>query len=118
VLFLLPVFFALEIDKQLRKKAIIDAKRFERLRPMASKHTHQPQHFSDKNQNDRITTIRQTYPNAFKPWSQEDDVLLVSLFSSVKPIAIDELTVRFGRHAGSIKARLKKHFGDDSIIIK
>lgn len=107
---------AMEIDHQLRRKATADATRFAYLKPKALKRAKQPEPGPNQEWSKKVDKMRQTYPNAFKPWSKADDALLVSLFSTNKPINIEELTVRFGRHAGSIRARLKKHFGDDAIL--
>ncbi|MDB5164036.1 MAG: putative helicase, partial [Candidatus Saccharibacteria bacterium] len=52
---------------------------------------------------------------AYRPWQTTDDTKLVKLFSAGKSITIAELTETFGRHPGSIRARLKKHFGEDAI---
>lgn len=60
---------------------------------------------------DRITTMRQEFPNAFKPWQDNDDKILVAQFSDGK--SIDDLSTLLGRHKGSIRARLKKHLGED-----
>lgn len=59
--------------------------------------------------------MREEYPNAFKPWKEEEDEKLMSLFQDGKPHSIKELTDAFGRHPGSIRARLKKHFGEDAV---
>lgn len=60
---------------------------------------------------DKLAKMRQEYPNAFTPWSLEDDKILVAQFSNGKSIAW--LSKKLGRHEGSIKARLEKHLGDD-----
>lgn len=46
------------------------------------------------------------YPNAYAPWSMEDDKLLGKLYESGK--TIDELTKLFGRNSGGIKYKLRK----------
>ncbi len=60
---------------------------------------------------EKLVRMRETYPRAFTPWSQEDDEALLSAYK--KNRVIDDLAHRFGRHPGSIRARLKKHYGDD-----
>jgi ATP-dependent exoDNAse (exonuclease V) alpha subunit len=60
---------------------------------------------------DKLAYMRQKHPNAYKPWSEDDDKKLVSQFSNGKNII--ELSHVLGRHSGSIKARLQKHFGED-----
>lgn len=67
---------------------------------------------------ERLEKMRKTYPNAYKPWTEEDDKKLVKLFSSGKSIAVDDMTKEFGRHPRSIKLRLEKHFGEEAISEK
>lgn len=107
---------AIEIDKTLRKKSAFDAKRLEHLRANAKTRKKVKEAKATSGWQDKVTKMRQTYPNAFKPWLPADDKKLVSLFSNNAKVSIDELTKTFGRHPGSIKARLKKHFGDDAVV--
>ena len=60
---------------------------------------------------EKIEKMRADYPNAYKPWSEDDDEKLQKLFKEGKKVK--QLTDDFGRHPGSIRARLKKHFGED-----
>ncbi len=60
---------------------------------------------------EKIDKMRETYPNAFRPWVDEEDSRLQKLWSGGEKV--DALTTIFGRHPGSIQARLKKHFGED-----
>lgn len=53
-----------------------------------------------------IRPLIKPYPNAYSPWSTEDDKLLGKLYESGK--TIDELTKLFGRNSGGIKSRLRK----------
>ncbi|MBP3740902.1 MAG: hypothetical protein J6I41_07295 [Bacteroidales bacterium] len=53
-----------------------------------------------------IRPLIKPYPNAYAPWSTEDDKLLGELYESGK--TIDELTKLFGRNSGGIKSRLRK----------
>jgi len=46
------------------------------------------------------------YPNAYKPWSEEDDVLLTKLYK--EGTSIKELMSLFQRNRGGIAARLRK----------
>jgi hypothetical protein len=105
---------ALEIDELLRARARADAEKFAPLRELAKKRKDEPEKEKKKangNWNEKIAKMRETHPNAFKPWSTEDDDRLKLLFTDGKPL--DHLVKEFGRHPGSIKARLKKHYGDD-----
>lgn len=49
---------------------------------------------------------RKQYPNAYKPWSTEDDKLLVALHNDNK--SIKELMFIFKRNKGAIHSRIKK----------
>lgn len=60
--------------------------------------------------NDRLEAMRRDYPNAYKSWSESEDLKLVKLFGAENTIS--QISSLMGRHPGSIKARLKKHFGD------
>ncbi len=60
---------------------------------------------------EKMSKMRQDYPNAFKPWSEDDDEQLQSAHNAGE--TIKDLSTKFGRHPGSIRARLKKHFGQD-----
>lgn len=105
---------AMEIDELLRARAKQDADKFAPLAERAKKRKEEPE--SDKaekssNWHDKIAKMRETHPNAFKPWSAEDDDKLKKLFDEGKKL--DDLASEFGRHPGSIHARLKKHYGDE-----
>jgi hypothetical protein len=59
---------------------------------------------------EKLAKMRETYPNAYKPWSEKDDVELAVLIKKEK--TVKELTEKFGRHPGSIKKRLEKILGE------
>lgn len=61
---------------------------------------------------DKLAKMRQDYPNAYKPWKESEDRKLVQQFSDGK--TIPQLSKIMGRHKGSVKARLEKHFGEDT----
>ena len=63
--------------------------------------------------NEKLEMMRKDYPNAYKPWSKKDDRKLIDLFGSEN--TVNQLSNLLGRHPGSIRTRLKKHFGDDII---
>lgn len=108
---------ALSIDETLRAKSAKDAKRLEHLRERAIERSKTK--ITDKpasNWNEKLVKMREKYPNAYRPWSETDDKVLVGLFSDGNPITVKEMTVKFGRHPGSIRSRLKKHFGEDAVI--
>ncbi|HSH18471.1 MAG TPA: PIF1 family DEAD/DEAH box helicase [Candidatus Saccharimonadales bacterium] len=113
---------ALEIDKHLRSKSEQDAGKFEHLRQRAIEREElekkQPKVSSEGkgNWSDKLAKMRAEYPNAFKPWTAEEDNKLMAYFDSGAPKSIKNLTKEFGRHPGSIRARLKKHFGEDAVV--
>ncbi|MBI4175433.1 AAA family ATPase [Candidatus Berkelbacteria bacterium] len=63
---------------------------------------------------DKLATMRETYPNAYRPWTEVDDNALKIQFAG--GVGLKKLTAYFGRHPGSIRARLKKHFGEEITI--
>jgi len=106
---------ALEIDELLRARAAQDAIKFAPLAELAKKHKDEPaetkQKKGDSNWHEKIAKMRETHPNAFKPWAADDDDKLKKMFDDGKKL--DEFVTEFGRHPGSIRARLKKYFGED-----
>lgn len=105
---------AYTIDEQLRTKAVHDGKRFVHLAAQAAKRTAEP--VTRKNKSgwqEKIAKMRETYPNAYKPWRDDDDVTLKQDFQNGASVA--SLSKKLGRHEGSIKMRLQKHFGEDVV---
>ncbi len=112
---------ALEIDRHLRTKSAQDAERYAHLRERARQRAEiekvTPKASSKATSwTDKLTKMRAEYPNAYKPWSTKEDEKLSNLFMDPKPKSIKELTAIFGRHPGSIRARLKKLFGEDAVL--
>lgn len=106
---------ALEIDVLLRDKAKKDAARLAHLEANAEKRAKLPEKKAKKpgslSWQEKIAKMRETHPKAYMPWEKSDDNVLRQEFqngASVKAIAN-----RLGRHEGSIRARLKKHFGEE-----
>jgi predicted ArsR family transcriptional regulator len=60
--------------------------------------------------------MREQYPNAYRPWKEQEDSELTELFTAKGTVGLDELAKKFGRHPGSIRARLQKLFGEDAVI--
>ena len=52
---------------------------------------------------------RKQFPNAYKPWSTEDDKLLVTLHYENR--SIEELMSIFKRNEGAIHSRIQKLLG-------
>ncbi|HTE21661.1 MAG TPA: PIF1 family DEAD/DEAH box helicase [Candidatus Limnocylindria bacterium] len=112
---------ALEIDQQLRSRAQSDARRFEHLRELAKQRAQEaPEEKTAPHQpgswNERLEKMREKYPNAYRPWGKADDQRLMELFQEGHEVTLKSLTDTFGRHPGSIRARLKKHFGEDAVV--
>jgi ATP-dependent exoDNAse (exonuclease V) alpha subunit len=59
----------------------------------------------------KLSKMRETYPNAFRPWKDEDDAQLKKLFDD--GATLTEMTDAMGRQPGSLKKRLEKHYGED-----
>lgn len=98
------------IDAALRQASATAA---ERYRDLPDVPDHQPvkKSGSTGQWTAKLATMRQTYPNAYQPWPAADDDRLRAEFTAGAGLA--NLTSVFGRHPGSIRARLKKHFGED-----
>ena len=106
------------IDTQLRTRAAQDAERFAHLRKQAAQRATMPQKKPTGKTGStswaaKIATMRQTHPNAYKPWTKADDETLKQGF--VQGVSIRQLSRTLGRHEGSIKMRLQKHFGEDAV---
>lgn len=104
---------AYDIDDQLRSKSADDAQRFAGLEETLEKvelkkAARKPSAWADK-----IAVMRETYPNAYRPWTKAQDALLKQEFQLGKTPS--ELSNELGRHEGSIIMRLEKHFGEDVI---
>lgn len=110
---------ALRIDETLRKKACDDHARFEHLRKKAMKRAKdEVKKAADKDQKasswaERLEKMREKHPNAYRPWSAQDDAELQQLFQ--QGTDLKTLSKKFGRHERSILLRLQKHFGEDVV---
>ncbi len=110
---------ALLIDEQLRARSGAASKKFAHLRELAEKRAKEkPSKKSAGTWNEKLEKMREKYPNAYRPWKEEEDARLVRLFSDGKSVTVKELTEKFGRHPGSIRARIKKHFGEDALVTR
>lgn len=106
---------AQNIDVLLRDHAAKDAKRFAYLEKSAEKRTTEVPKKSEKASgwSDKIAKMRDTFPNAYKPWEASQDALLKEKF--LNGSTIKQLSKLLGRHEGSITMRLQKHFGEDIV---
>lgn len=111
---------ALKIDGELRKRAADDHARFEHLRARAIKRQKQAiKEVAAKEKKasswaERLEKMREKHPNAYRPWTPEQDELLKQEFQ--QGVAVKELSKKLGRHERSILLRLQKHFGEDVIL--
>jgi len=106
------------IDGILRTKAAADAKRFAELEKKAQDRAANPvvpSTTDDKKGgwSEKIAKMREIYPNAYKPWEESQDNELKQEFQN--GLSLEELSDLLGRHEGSIKMRLQKHFGEDVV---
>lgn len=102
------------IDVTLRSKATRDQKRFAYLEEKSeNRKTELPPKPSKKagGWSDKIAKMRETHPNAYRPWESKQDDLLKEKFQN--GATIKELSELLGRHEGSVTMRLRKYFGDD-----
>jgi len=111
---------AYELDEQLRKKSSSDTKKHADLEDTYSKKAekrHKKGSLQKKSATasadwqGKLQKMRSEHPNAFKPWQTVEDETLVNQWKSGKKVK--EISDLLGRHQGSIRSRLKKHFGDD-----
>ncbi len=108
------------LDETLRRKSASDTKQHAHLEGAYDKKTQaRKKKRSQKKQatksasdfGERIKEMRKDYPNAFKRWQETEDETLKNSWKSGKDVK--ELSEVLGRHEGSVRARLKKHYGDD-----
>ena len=101
------------IDGQLRQRAANDAKKFAHLAENIEKRSTEPVVSSKKASGwtDKIAKMRETYPNAYRPWQHADDEVLKQDFQNGH--TVEQLSKKLGRHEGSITMRLQKHFGEE-----
>ena len=108
-----------QIDEHLRMRAAQDAKRFAHLQAQADgRKLEVPDKKKKKSSSstgwaEKIAKMRETYPNAYMPWTDREDAELKQEFQLGR--SVTELSKKLGRHEGSIKMRLQKHFGEDVI---
>jgi ATP-dependent DNA helicase PIF1 len=106
------------IDVHLRDKTAQALIRFEKLVQKAEDRAKQPAALSKKTSGAtgwaaKIEKMRETYPNAYRPWEAAQDDELKQYFTQGETVT--QLSQRLGRHEGSIKMRLQKHFGEDVV---
>lgn len=109
---------AQNIDEGLRTRANADSKKFAHLGEKAEKRAKNPDPVKKKSSGgwaDKVAKMRETYPKAYMPWDHADDEVLKQEFQN--GVSVEELSAKLGRHEGSIKMRLQKHFGEDVVAL-
>lgn len=104
------------IDIHLRDKAAQAVTRFGHLLQKAEKRATEPEKTTKKAAGgwaEKIEKMRETYPNAYRPWLPQQDAELKQYFQQGEDIR--QLSKRLGRHEGSIRMRLQKFFGEDVV---
>ena len=108
---------ASEIDERLRTRAASDSQKFSHLEKEAEKRAASPPKPTKKTSGsgwaEKIEKMRETYPNAFRSWTNEHDEDLKLGFKNGE--TIKALSKKLGRQEGSIMMRLQKHFGEDVV---
>lgn len=108
---------AKSIDESLRSKAAEAKKRFAHLEKKADDRAKAPapKEKAASGWSEKIEKMRETHPNAYRPWLDAHDEELKQYFQQGE--SVTQLSKRLGRHEGSITIRLQKHFGEDAIEI-
>lgn len=104
---------ALAIDDVLRSASVEAATTYATLRGQFSEKRASKPSKSATGWQAKIAKMRETYPNAYRPWAASDDELLKQEFQN--GLNLEQLSDKFGRHQGSIRMRLQKHFGEDVV---
>lgn len=108
---------AMAIDEHLRSRAASDVKKFAYLQAKAeTRDLDAPQKAKKSSSSgwaEKIAKMRETYPNAYRPWTPADDTALKTEF--INGATVPQLSKKLGRHEGSIVIRLQKHYGEDMV---
>lgn len=106
---------ARDIDGMLRDSSASAAKRYGHLQQKAASRAKEPPKKAAKSSGwaEKIEAMRQVHPNAYRPWTADHDDQLKQGFLQGK--STEQLSKELGRHEGSIRMRLQKHFGEDIV---
>jgi ATP-dependent DNA helicase PIF1 len=105
---------ALDIDELLRRGSAAAVTQYAHLEVNSKIREALPEKKKPSgNWQEKIQKMRETHPNAYRPWGKQDDESLKVGFRN--GATIEELSTQLGRHEGSIKMRLQKYFGEDTI---
>lgn len=103
---------ATDIDVALRKKSHSDYEKYKHLEKEWKKLSKKKPAKKKSDWNEKLAKMREKHPNAFRPWTDLDDLRLIK--KSTEGLSLKQLSKEFGRHEGSIKARLEKLFEDQT----
>lgn len=104
---------AFAINDVLQSKARQDTGRFSHLEEKAQARAEAPAPKPVKkgqSWQEKVDKMRQTYPNAYRPWTKADDAYLQQAVQNGE--SKDAIAMQLGRHEGSIVKRIEKHFGE------
>ena len=108
---------ALAIDEVLRQASSEAASHYRPMLEEMKRKQSAPKKSGKKSQSgswqQKIAKMRETYPKAYMPWEKADDDILKQEF--LQGATIQQLSQKLGRHEGSIRMRLQKHFGEDTV---
>lgn len=108
---------AQNINKSLLTRTARDAQKFAHLAAKAEARQKNPEPAKKKTNSsswtEKIEKMRETYPNAYRPWTRDDDESLKLDFQN--GVSLKKLSKKFGRHENSIVMRLQKFFGEDVV---
>ncbi len=108
---------AQNINKSLLTRTARDAQKFAHLAAKAEARQKNPEPAKKKTNSsswtEKIEKMRETYPNAYRPWTRDDDESLKLDFHN--GVSLKKLSKKFGRHENSIVMRLQKFFGEDVV---
>lgn len=107
---------AMQIDLELRARSSEASEIFAALRSRADERNLKPVKKPKKSTGsgswqEKIDKMRETYPNAYRPWTTQQDAELKQGFQNGE--SVKRLSQKLGRHEGSVTMRLQKHFGAD-----
>lgn len=104
---------AQQIDVLLRDRASKDSAKFAHLEKLIEKRKTEPpkKAKSASGWQEKIAKMRETHPNAYRPWQKGDDDILKQGFQN--GVTIKQLSKKLGRHEGSITMRLQKYYGEE-----
>lgn len=105
------------INDRLKQRTAADSKKFAHLEKSAEKRKSAPEPTKkvggSATWQEKIAKMREIHPKAYMAWEDSDDTVLKEDFQN--GASLEDLSNKLGRHEGSIKMRLQKHFGEDMI---